>query len=77
MATNTIPGNIKPKLSAIRAPTLVTHGKGDSFYSVEATKDIATSISGAELLILNRMGHSLPQEIIPRIVSAMVENSTK
>ena len=72
-----VPGNIKPKISAIRAPTLVIHGKEDPFNSVEAGKEIANSIPGAELVILDGMGHSFPRELIPRIIDAIVANSNK
>ncbi|MBA7591726.1 hypothetical protein ES708_33887 [subsurface metagenome] len=72
-----VPGNLKPKLAAIRAPTLVIHGREDPLNDVEAGKDIATSIPGAELLILDGMGHSFPREAIPHIVNALVVNSNK
>ena len=77
LAATAVPGNLKPKLSAIQAPTLVIHGREDPFYPVEAGKDIATAIPGAELLILDGMGHSFPREVIPRIVNALVANSNK
>jgi len=77
LAATAVPGNLKPKLAAIRAPTLVIHGREDPFYPVEAGKDIATAIPGAELLILDGMGHSFPREVIPHIVNALVANSNK
>ncbi|MFW9875428.1 MAG: alpha/beta fold hydrolase, partial [Candidatus Thorarchaeota archaeon] len=76
LAAMAVPGNLKPKLAAIRAPTIVIHGSEDPFYPVEAGKEIAASIPGAELLILYGMGHSLPREIIPQIVDALVKIST-
>jgi len=77
LAAMAVPGNLKPKLAEIKAPTLVIHGKEDPLNSVEAGKDIATSIAGAELLILDGMGHSFPREVIPHIVNALVANSNK
>ncbi len=77
LAAMAVPGNLKPELAAIRAPTLVIHGREDPFYPVEAGNDIATAIPGAELLILDGMGHSFPHEVMPRIVTALVENSNK
>jgi len=77
LAAMAVPGNIKPKISAIRAPTLVIHGREDPFNSVEAGKEIATEILGAELLILDGMGHSFPREVVPQIVNALVANSNK
>jgi pimeloyl-ACP methyl ester carboxylesterase len=77
LAAMAVPGNIKPKISAIRAPTLVIHGSEDPFNSIEAGKEIATTIPGAELLILDGMGHSFPREVIPNIMNALVANSNK
>jgi len=77
LAAMAVPGNIKPRISAIKAPTLVIHGTEDPFNLIEAGKDIATTIPGAELLIMDGMGHSFPREIIPRIVNALVGNSSK
>ena len=77
LAAMAVPGNIKPKISAIQAPTLVIHGSEDPFNSIEAGKEIATAIPGAELLILDGMGHSFPREVIPRILNALVANSNK
>jgi len=77
LAAMSVPGNIKPFISAIKAPTIVIHGSEDPFNSIEAGKDIATIISGAELLIIDRMGHCFPREIIPRIIEALVVNSKK
>jgi len=77
LAAMAVPGNIKPKISAIKVPTLVIHGNVDPFNSIEAGKEIAAMISGAELLILDGMGHSFPREVIPQIVNALVSNSNK
>jgi len=72
-----IPGNIQPEISAIQAPTVVIHRSEDPFYPIEIGNAIANAIPGAELLILDGMGHSFPRELIPRIVNAIVENSNK
>ncbi|MFX1449706.1 MAG: alpha/beta hydrolase [Promethearchaeota archaeon] len=77
LAAMAVPGNIKPKISAIKAPTLVIHGREDPFNHVEAGKDIATTIPGAKLLILDGMGHSFPSEVMPRIIKELVANSNK
>ena len=63
--------------SAIKAPTLVIHGSEDPFNPIEAGKEIAATIPGAELLILDGMGHSFPNELIPKIIDAIAANSKK
>ena len=77
LAAMAVPGNLKPKLAAIRAPTLVIHGNKDPFNLLDAAREIASSIQDAELIILEGMGHSLPLEVIPRIVEALATNSQK
>ncbi len=77
LAALAIPGNIQPEISAIRAPTVVIHGSEDPFYPVEIGKVIAKAIPGAELLIIEGMGHSFPREVVPVIVNAIVKNSPK
>ena len=77
LAAMAIPGNIKPMISAIRAPTLVIHGSEDPFNLIEAGKEIASTIPGAELRVMDGMGHSFPSDLIPDIVNALVANSTK
>lgn len=77
MAAMAVPGNIQPLISSIKAPTLVIHGKEDPFNSVEAGGEIASTIPGAEFLLVDGMGHSFSREVIPRIVKALVANSNK
>jgi pimeloyl-ACP methyl ester carboxylesterase len=77
MAAMAVPGNIQPMISAISAPTLVIHGKEDPFNSVEAGKEIASTIPGAELLLLDGMGHSIPSDILKQVVDAISANSNK
>ncbi|MFX1358090.1 MAG: alpha/beta fold hydrolase [Promethearchaeota archaeon] len=77
MAAIAVPGNIKPYISAISAPTIVIHGSEDPFNLIEAGKDIATTIPNAELFIIDGMGHSFPHDIIPKIIKALVANCNR
>ncbi|MFX1292459.1 MAG: alpha/beta fold hydrolase [Promethearchaeota archaeon] len=70
-------GNRKPKLSSITAPTVVIHGGDDPLVPVMGGKDTAESIPGAELVIIDGMGHSLPPETWPTIVNAIRKNADK
>ncbi len=77
LAAMAVPGNIKPYIAAISAPTVVIHGTEDPFNLIEAGKEIASTIPGAELMLVDGMGHSFPREVIPNIVNALVANSNK
>jgi pimeloyl-ACP methyl ester carboxylesterase len=77
LAAMAVPGNIKPYITKISAPTIVIHGTEDPFNLIEAGKDIAASIPNAEFIIIEGMGHSLSSEVIPKIISALVANSNK
>ena len=52
--------NRKEALSLVAAPTLVIHGTADPLVPVEHGKDTADAIPGAQLLLIEGMGHDLP-----------------
>ncbi|MEN6566301.1 MAG: alpha/beta hydrolase [Veillonellales bacterium] len=64
-------------LLSIKAPTLVIHGSGDPLIPVEAGKDTARVIPGAELLIIDGMGHDLPTGVWPEIVTSISRHIKK
>lgn len=71
-------GNRKPALSSVNVPTLVIHGSEDPLIPVDAGKDTAEAIPGAELLIINGMGHTmLCPETWDQIVDAITINASK
>ncbi len=70
-------GNRKPALAGVTAPTLVIHGAADVLVPVEGGKDTAAAISGAELLIIDGMGHDFPEEAWPQIVGAIADHTSK
>lgn len=70
-------GNRKPTLASIAVPTLVIHGSEDPLVLYEGGKDTAESIPGAELLVIEGMGHSLPPEVWPQVLKAITENAAK
>jgi proline iminopeptidase len=50
----------RPMLQQITAPTLVLHGADDPLVPVAAGRDTATNIPGAQLEIIEGMGHDFP-----------------
>ncbi len=72
-----VSGSRKSKLASVNVPTLVIHGGDDPVVSLEGGKDTAESIPGAELLIIEGMGHALPLEAWPQIIDAISANADK
>jgi pimeloyl-ACP methyl ester carboxylesterase len=68
-------GSRKSALKSVRVPTLVIHGSDDPLVPVEAGIDTAEAVPGAELLIIDGMGHTapLPRVALPRILDAIEE----
>ncbi|MBU2700774.1 pimeloyl-ACP methyl ester carboxylesterase [Sporomusaceae bacterium BoRhaA] len=64
-------GDRTASLSSIKAPTLVIHGSGDPLIPVEAGKDTARVIPGANLLIIDGMGHDLPTGVWSEMIAAI------
>ena len=64
--------NIKTKLSAIKAPTLVVAGEEDQATPVEANKFLADNIPGAKLVVMKDVGHFCQLEK-PQEFSAMLQ----
>jgi len=52
--------NRSPQLHALRMPALVVHGLADRMVHVSGGRATAAAIPGAELLLIDGMGHDLP-----------------
>jgi pimeloyl-ACP methyl ester carboxylesterase len=62
----------------VKAPTLVIHGTADPLVPVEGGKDTAQAIPGAQLILIEGMGHDLPHGgAWPRIVEAIAAHTLK
>ena len=59
------------------APTLVIHGAADPLVPLEGGRDTARAIPGAELLVIEGMGHDLPEGAWPQLVGAISEHTAK
>lgn len=64
-------GSRKEALKSVRVPTLVIHGRDDPLIQLPAGEDTAAAIAGAELMVIDGMGHDLPRAVWPRIVDAI------
>jgi pimeloyl-ACP methyl ester carboxylesterase len=70
-------GSRKKALASITTPFLVIHGSDDPLVPVEAGRDTAQAVPGAELMIIEGMGHELPREAWPEIINAITEHIKK
>ncbi|MDB5502914.1 MAG: alpha/beta hydrolase fold [Tardiphaga sp.] len=68
-------GSRKERLAAVTAPTLVIHGKVDPLVHPAGGRDTAASIPGAELLMIDGMGHALPISLWSRVIDAIAEHA--
>lgn len=68
-------GNRFESLARIQAPTLVIHGDSDPLIDVSGGRATAEAIPGAELLIVEGMGHDLPRDAWPMILDRISENA--
>jgi pimeloyl-ACP methyl ester carboxylesterase len=64
-------GSRKPRLSRVKAPTLVIHGTVDPLVNPAGGKDTAASIPNAKLMMIEGMGHALPLRMWPDIIDAI------
>jgi len=70
--------NRRPALKSLSAPTLVIHGADDPLVLVEGGKNTAADIPGSKLMIIDGMGHDLPQGgAWPQIIDAIVDHTHK
>lgn len=76
LAIQSAPGRGKA-LAQIDIPTVVIHGTGDRLVPVENGKRMAEVVPGAELVLIEGMGHDLPRGAWEQIVDAIVRNSKR
>jgi pimeloyl-ACP methyl ester carboxylesterase len=65
--------NRKDALRSVTAPALVIHGDADPLVPVAAAFDTAEAIPGARMMVIEGMGHELPEPVWPRVIDALAE----
>jgi pimeloyl-ACP methyl ester carboxylesterase len=66
-----------PRLRSLRVPALVVHGTADKMVHVSGGRSTAAAIPGAELLLVEGMGHDLPPELFPTFVEAIARTADR
>jgi pimeloyl-ACP methyl ester carboxylesterase len=66
-------GNRTERLRHLKVPTLVIHGLADRMVDVSGGRATAEAIPGAELVLIEGMGHSLPPGLRPQLAAHIAE----
>ncbi len=69
-------GDRTEQLAELDVPTLVIHGPLDTLIALSGGEATAAAIPGAELLVIDDMGHDLPREIWDEVLTAMAKVAT-
>jgi pimeloyl-ACP methyl ester carboxylesterase len=59
------------RLRSVRVPTLVIHGLADKMVHVSGGRATAAAVPGAELLLIDGMGHDLPHGLFGTFVAGI------
>lgn len=68
-------GSRTEQLSSVAVPTLVIHGAADPLVPVQHGVATAQAIPGAELLVIEGLGHELPPQAWPQVIEAIVRHA--
>ena len=60
-------------LRRLDVPALVVHGAADPLIGVSGGRATAAAIPGSELLVLDGVGHELPEAVWPVVVDRIAE----
>ena len=63
--------NRSDRLQGVRVPTLVIHGLADPMVHVSGGRATAAAVPGAELILVDGMGHDLPVDLFRMFVDAI------
>ena len=69
---NSSPSDRRPLLASTKTPTLVIHGTEDPILPYEHGVSLAETISGCELMTLDKAGHEIPRCYEDEIVRRMI-----
>lgn len=77
LAALTAAGGVKKDLGSLKTPTLVIHGSHDPLIPMECAVDMTDTIPGAQLLIIEGLGHSLADlpRLWPQVIDAVTHHA--
>jgi pimeloyl-ACP methyl ester carboxylesterase len=69
--------NRSRQLHSLRMPALVVHGLADKLVHVSGGRATAAAIPGAELLLIDGMGHDLPEALFPTFADGIKRTASR
>jgi pimeloyl-ACP methyl ester carboxylesterase len=66
-------GNRRPALEQLDVPAFVVHGSEDPLVPVEGGVDTHEALKRSRLLVLEGMGHDLPEPVWPEVIRGIAE----
>ncbi|MDO9456943.1 alpha/beta fold hydrolase [Nocardioides sp.] len=66
-----------PRLRGLQVPTVVVHGLADKMVHVSGGRATASAVPGADLLLVDGMGHDLPPQLFETFVQAITANTRR
>ena len=66
--------NRRSRLKEINLPTLVIHGTEDAILPLDHGQAIADGIQNSQMMIMEGVGHELPEELNGEVISRLVEH---
>jgi pimeloyl-ACP methyl ester carboxylesterase len=67
-------GSLKKFAREISVPTVVIHGSKDPMVRIRNGRNLARTIGGARFVVVDGMGHDLPEPVWRPVVEALTEN---
>lgn len=67
-------GDRSEEVATISRPTLVIHGALDTLMPPPHGEHTAEMIKGSELVVFNSMGHDLPEEVLPEMLTKITQH---
>jgi pimeloyl-ACP methyl ester carboxylesterase len=64
-------------LGGVAVPTLVIHGAEDALVNVSGGRATAAAVPGAELVVIDGMGHDLPRPLWPELTDRITAHITR
>jgi pimeloyl-ACP methyl ester carboxylesterase len=66
-----------PRLRALQVPSLVVHGLADKMVHVSGGRATAAAVPGADLLLVDGMGHDVPRPLFETFTQAIAANARR